>query len=165
MKKIRYDRVFITIMIFIVIVFVFIYLAMNRSRVYEYEGNIDTYTGTYRQDDKIYTFDLKAFVLDVEYYVSLNDMYNIMVILDKDTKVYLDYDKHTMTYMMSDMTYYFDFGHDKIMSKNETIDLQKNDTHIYISHKNVYLSVSFIEKILLKNEKSIQFENANAIIQ
>jgi len=138
---------------------------MNRSQVHEYDGDIQTYVGTYQQDEKIYTFDLKVFEYQGEYYLSLNDMYNMIVILDEKTRVYLDYDKHTMTYQMSDRTYYFDYGHDKITYDKECIDLKKNKTHIYLSHKNIYLSVSFIEKILLNNQKSIQFENANAIIQ
>ncbi len=165
MKKLRYGRVLFAIIMMSVMIVLFVFLIMNSSHVYEYDGDIETYVGTYQQDDKIYTFDLKGFELGEEMYLSLNDMYNVIVIIDPETKVYLDYDKHTMTYQLSDKSYYFDFGHDCIMTEDGRIDLKKYETHIYLSSKNIYLSVSFIEKILFDNEKSIRFENANAIIQ
>ena len=60
--------------------------------------------------------------------------------------------------------YYIDFGRDEIKYNDDCINVEKNNEHIYISHKNIYLSVYFIEKILLKNEKNIKIENKNAII-
>lgn len=51
----------------------------------------------------------------------------------------------------------------EIKYENDCININENGSHIYISHKNIYLSVYFIEKILLKNEKKIKIENKNAI--
>lgn len=163
-KKIRYDRFIVVGIIFMIFLIIFIYMYMHTYHFDEYNGDIETYVASYRQDDKVYTFDLKAFYKDDTYYVSLNDMYNMIVILDPNTHVYLDQNKHTLTYEMSDVLYRFDYGHGKIVYNNECIDLRNNGGYIYISHKNVYISVFFIEKLLLKNEKSIKFENKNAII-
>lgn len=163
-KKIRYDRLSFVIGCIVIFIMLFAYMVMHRNHYYEYQGEITTYIGTYEQDDKIYTFDLKAFQEDNQYYLSLNDMYNMIILLDKNTKVYFNQNKHTLTYQMSDITYYFDYGQNQIVYNNECIDLDNESTHIYISHKNIYISVSFIEKLLLKNEKKIKFENKNAII-
>lgn len=163
-KRIRYDRLILVIGFILFFMIIVVYMGMHRNHYYEYDGEIETYVGTYQQDDKIYTFDLKVFQKDKQYYISLNDMYNMIIILDKNTKVYFNQNKHTLTYQMADMTYYFDYGQDKIVYNNVCINLKNEGTHIYISHKNIYISVSFIEKLLLKNEKKIKFENKNAII-
>ena len=164
-RKIRYDRVLIVSIVFILMISIGIYLSIHKTKYYEYSGNIETYVGVYRQDDKIYTFDLKAFIENDQYYISLNDMYNMIIILDKDASVYMNEQKHTLTYQLSDMDYNFDYGHDKIVYNNDCINLKEKDSHIYIYHKNVYISVYYIEKLLLNNEKSIKFENKNAIIE
>ena len=44
-------------------------------------------------------------------------------------------------------------------------ELKDENEYIYISHKNYYINVSFIEKTVLKNDKKIKFKNKNAIIQ
>lgn len=163
-KRIRYDRLCLVIGIVVILIIILGYMGMHRNHYYEYDGEIETYIGTYQQDDKIYTFDLKVFQKNDQYYVSLNDMYNMIILLDKNTKVYFNQNKHTLTYQMSDKTYYFDYGQDQIIYEDQCIDLKNKSTHIYISHKNIYVSVSFIEKLLLKNEKKIKFENKNAII-
>lgn len=98
-------------------------------------------------------------------YLSLNDMYNMVLILDKNTKVYVDEQKHTLTYQMSEGNYLFDYGQNKIVYNNECIELKDENEYIYISHKNYYINVSFIEKTVLKNDKKIKFKNKNAIIQ
>lgn len=164
-KKLRYDRVVIVGIICVILVGIFVYLMCHRKQVYIYSGDIETYIGTYRQDDKVYTFDLKAFIENDVYYVSLNDMYNMMIILDKETKVYIDQNKHVLTYQLSDINYYFDYGQDEIVYNNDCIDLKNKNTHIYIYHKNVYIPVYYIEKLLLNNEKKIKIENKNAIIE
>lgn len=164
-KRIRYDRIIIVGIIFCLLIGVMIYLMMHKTHYYEYSGNIETYTGVYRQDDKVYTFDLKAFIENDVYYVSLNDMYNMVLILDQKTNVYIDQNKHTLTYQLSDISYHFDYGQDKIVYNNDCINLKNKDTHIYIYHKNVYISVYYIEKLLLNNEKKVKFENKNAIIE
>ena len=123
-----------------------------------------TYIGTYHKDEKIYTFDFKGFQKDNQYYLSLNDLYNWFVIQDQNAKVYVDYGKHTMVYQLHDVTYYIDFGRDEIRYNGNCINVSKNNQHIYISHKNIYLSVYYIEKILLKNENQIKIENKTAII-
>ena len=112
----------------------------------------------------IQIFNISLFFKDEQYYLSLNDLYNWFVIQDSKNKVYVDYGKHTMVYQLNDEVYYIDFGRDEIKYKNDCININENGSHIYISHKNIYLSVYFIEKILLKNEKKIEIENKNAII-
>lgn len=164
MKKLRYKRVIMVIVVFLLIVGIIGYMYAKRSRYYEYQGTVTTYIGTYQQDEKIYTFDLKGFQIDEQYYLSLNDLYNWFVIQDEDAKVYVDYGKHTMVYQFNQEIYYIDFGRDEIKYNNDCINVNKNNQHIYISHKNIYLSVSFIEKILLKSENNIKIENKNAII-
>ena len=164
-KKIRYDRIILVGCIFCFVVGILIYLGMHRKHYYQYSGDIETYVGVYRQDDKVYTFDLKAFVENDMYYVSLNDMYNMMLILDDQAHVYIDQNKHTLTYQLSEMTYHFDYGQDKIVYNNDCINLKGKDTHIYIYHKNIYISVYYIEKLLLTDGQKIKFENKNAIIQ
>lgn len=164
MKKLRYKRVILVIMIFVLFVSIVGYMYLQRSRYFEYNGTITTYTTTYQQDEKIYIFDLKGFFKDEQYYLSLNDLYNWFVIQDSENKVYVDYGKHTMVYQLNDEVYYIDFGRDEIKYKNDCININENGSHIYISHKNIYLSVYFIEKILLKNDKKIKIENKNAII-
>lgn len=164
-KKIRYNRVMIVGVILCVMIVIFIYLMAHRNQICEYSGEIETYVGTYQQDDKIYTFELKGFQLDDVSYLSLNDMYNMIVILDKDAHVYLDQNKHSLTYEMSQNSYCFDYGQHKIVYNNGCIDMKKNDNYIYISSKNIYISVEYIEKSLLNNEKKIKIENKNAIIE
>lgn len=162
--KLRYKRVILVVIVFCLVIGIVSYLFFHRCYYYEYEGTIETYIGSYQKDQKIYTFDLKGFEVKEEVYLSLNDLYNWFVIEDEQAKVYVDYQKHTMVYQLSDATYYIDFGRDEIKYNDDCINVEKNNEHIYISHKNIYLSVYFIEKILLKNEKNIKFENKNAII-
>jgi len=135
---------------------------MGKER--QYHGDIETYACTYQQDDKIYAFDLKGFVYKEKQYVSLNDIYNVMEIIDKNTKVYLDQNRYRMVYKLSDKTYFFHYRKDLITCNNTSIDVKNYDSHIYISHKNVYINIFFVEKLLLNNEKSIKFKNKNAII-
>ncbi|WP_050638317.1 hypothetical protein [Candidatus Stoquefichus sp. SB1] len=163
-KKIRYDRLMIVGLVCILVISIFIYMLTQRKQEHVYSGNIETYIGTYRQNDKVYTFDLKAFIENDQYYISLNDMYNMMIILDEKSKVFINQNKHVLTYQLSQIDYHFDYGHDKIVYNNDCIDLNKKNDHIYIYHKNVYISVYYIEKLLLNNEKKIKFENKNAII-
>lgn len=165
MKRLRYKRVVIVSVGFCLIVMILLYMFFHRNRFYEYEGKIDTYVATYRQDNKLYTFDLKGFQKDEKMYLSLNDMYNMVLILDKNTKVYVDEQKHTLTYQMSEGNYLFDYGQNKIVYNNECVELKDENEYIYISHKNYYINVSFIEKTVLKNDKKIKFKNKNAIIQ
>ncbi len=165
MKKLKYKRVIYVSMIVLCLISMSIYLFINRSHIHEYNGNIKTYVGTYRQDNKVYTFDLKGFYAHDQYYVSLNDMYNVVVIMDKEATVFLHPDKHLLKYKMRDGEYCFDYGYHKIVYNNDCIDLKKNRDYIYVSHKNIYISVSLIEKIILKNEKKIKIEDANAIIE
>ena len=66
---------------------------------------------------------------------------------------------------MSEGNYLFDYGQNKIVYNNECIELKDENEYIYISHKNYYINVSFIEKTVLKNDKKIKFKNKNAIIQ
>lgn len=164
-KKLRVKRVLSVAILCLLSITIIIYMIMNINHIEEYQGDIKTYVASYRQDDKVYTFDLKTIYQDDIYYVSLNDMYNMIVIIDETAHVYLNQNKHVLTYVMSDISYQFDYGKGKIVYNNECIDLRKNDEHIYISHKNIYISVYFVEKLLLKNEKKIKFENKNAIIQ
>ena len=163
--KIRYDRLITVGVIVSIIIGLFIYLMSHKVHDEEYNGKIETYVASYRQNDKIYTFDLKAFQKDDIWYASLNDMYNMVVIMDKNARVYIDQNKHTLTYQLSDSDYHFDYGRGRIVYNNDSIDLRKNSHDIYISHKNVYVSVYFIEKIVLKNEKKINLKNKNAIIE
>lgn len=165
MKKLRYDRVMLVVTIFIFIIGIILYMYMNMSHYYEYKDNIKTYVGTYRQDGKIYTFDLKAFQVKDDNYISLNDLYNVMIILDNDINVYIQENKHVMVYELSDITYYFNYGQDTIVYNNDCIKLEDYNSHIYISHKNIYLNVFFVEKLLFKNEKKIKFQNETAIIE
>ena len=162
--KLRYKRVVLVVMIGCLLIGIVSYLFLNRCHYYEYDGTIDTYIGSYQKDQKIYTFDLKGFEVGEKVYLSLNDLYNWVVIEDEDAQVYVDYQKHTMVYQLSDTTYYIDFGRDEIKYNDDCINVEKNNENIYIYHKNIYLSVYFIEKILLKNEKNIKIENKNAII-
>lgn len=164
MKKLRYKRVILVIMIFVLFVSIVGYMYLQRSQYFEYKGPITTFTATYQQDEKIYMFDLKGFQKDEQYYLSLNDLYNWFVIQDQNAKVYVDYGKHTMVYQLHDVTYHIDFGRDEIRYNGNCINVSKNNQHIYISHKNIYLSVYYIEKILLKNENQIKIENKTAII-
>lgn len=105
MKKLRKDRVIMICIIFILLIFMMIYMMSCMGKEYEYQGDIQTYPCTYRQDDKIYAFDLKSFEFNQQRYVSLNDIYNIMLILDKNTHVYINQNKHIMVYELSHMTY------------------------------------------------------------
>lgn len=162
--KLRYTRVIGLIVIIVVMVFVGLYLYVNRSVIYEYQGDIQSYVCSYRQDDLVYTFDLKAFEED-DMYVSMNDMYNMMVILDPQTRVYTNYQKHTMVYVLSDETYYFDFGHDEISYDDQCIDVTHDQSHIYVCDKNIYMNVNFVEKLLFKEQLKIKFKNKNAIIE
>ncbi len=163
MKRLRYKRVVGVGIITLVLIFIMFYLFMNKNQFYEYSGTIETYVCSYRQDDKVYTFDLKGFK-EEKMYVSLNDMYNMIVILDKNAHVYIDKHRHTMVCEMNDKIYYFDYGQDEISYDDKSIDMSDYQSHIYISHKNVYIRVDFIEKILLNNKKKISFKNKTAII-
>ena len=165
MKKIRVDRVLIVCFVFVIVLVIMVYLFLNRSHYYEYQDDITTYVGVYRQDEKIYTFDLKAFQKDNHYYVSLNDFYNVMIVIDKNTHVYLHESKHMLVYVLKNKTYYFNYGQDKIVYDDECLDMEDYHSHIYISRKNVYINVFFIEKLFFNNKKSIKFENKNAIIE
>ena len=49
------------------------------------------------------------------WYASLNDMYNMVVIMDKNARVYIDQNKHTLTYQLSDSDYHFDYGRGRIV--------------------------------------------------
>ena len=146
MKKLRYERVLLVGVILCLLIGTIGYMYCHRSRYYEYQGAMTTYIGTYHKDEKIYTFDFKGFQKDNQYYLSLNDLYNWFVIQDQNAKVYVDYGKHEIRY------------------NGNCINVSKNNQHIYISHKNIYLSVYYIEKILLKNENQIKIENKTAII-
>jgi len=165
MKRIRYNRVVFVIVVLITIVSLLLYLYYHQNYFYEYDGDIQTYVCSYQQDKKIYTFDLKGFQIDEENYVSLNDLYNVIVIMDEKAHVYMQVHKHMMVYELSDITYYFHYGQDRIVYNNDCIKLKDYDSHIYISHKNVYINVFFIEKLLFNNEKKIKFQNENAIIE
>lgn len=165
MKKLRYDRLVLISIMLLLIVIMIAYLCINKNQYYEYNGDIQTYTCTYRQDSKTYSFDLKAFQIKKDYYISLNDLYNMIVILDKNAHVYIHENKHIMVYELRQKTYYFKYGQDKIIYNNDCINLRDYDDHIYISHKNVYLNVCFIEKLLLNNEKKIKIKKENAIIE
>ncbi len=164
MKKLRYERVLLVGVILCLLIGTIGYMYCHRSRYYEYQGAMTTYIGTYHKDEKIYTFDFKGFQKDNQYYLSLNDLYNWFVIQDQNAKVYVDYGKHTMVYQLHDVTYHIDFGRDEIRYNGNCINVSKNNQHIYISHKNIYISVYYIEKILLKNENQIKIENKTAII-
>ena len=67
MKKLRYKRVILVIMIFVLFVSMAGYMYLQRSRDFEYNGTITTYTTTYQQDEKIYIVDLKGFFKDEQY--------------------------------------------------------------------------------------------------
>lgn len=164
MKKLRKDRVIIVCLIFICFVLITIYIISCIGREHKYQGDIQTYTCTYRQDDKIYAFDLKSFEINQQRYVSLNDIYNIMLILDQKTHVYINQNKHIMVYELSHITYFFHYKKDKITYENKVIEMKNYDSHIYISHKNIYINIFFVEKMLFNNEKIIKFKNKNAII-
>lgn len=165
MKKLRYDRLILVMIILILVMGIILYMYVNKYHCYEYKEKVHTYICTYRQDEKVYSFELKAFQVNNDYYVSLNDLYNVMVILDDDTHVYIQENKHMMVYELSSVTYYFNYGQDKIVYNNDCIKLEDYNSHIYISHKNVYVNVFFIEKLLFKNEKKIKFQNETAIIE
>ncbi|MCI9094097.1 MAG: hypothetical protein HFF36_10010 [Coprobacillus sp.] len=165
MKKIRYNRVVLVSIFILLIIIMIFYLYLNRNQYYEYDGDIQTIPCTYRQNSKIYSFDLKIFQLEDDYYISLNDLYNMIVILDKNAHVYIHENKHVMVYELTNKTYYFKYGQDKIIYNNDCIHLKDYHTHIYISHKNVYMNVSLIEKLLLNNEKKIKIKKENAIIE
>lgn len=165
MKKLRYKRIIFVVGICILMMTIVLYMYRHRNHFYEYNGDIKIYTCTYRQDNKVYSFDLKAFQIKNNYYVSLNDLYNMIVILDKDAHVYLQTNKHIMVYELKQITYYFNYGQDKIVYNNDCIKLKDYNYHIYISHKNVYINVFFVEKLLFNHEKSIKFHNETATIQ
>ena len=160
MKKIRVDRVLIVCFVFVIVLFIMVYLFMNRSHYYEYQDEIKTYFVVYMQHEKIYTFQKEN-----QYYVSLNDFYNVMIVIDKNTHVYLHENKHMLVYVLKNKTYYFNYGQDKIVYDDECLDMEDYHSHIYISRKNVYVNVFFIEKLFFNNKKSIKFENKNAIIE
>lgn len=164
MKKLRYDRILLVVsMILIVLVSFFLFSQMSRDRVYE--GQIQTMTATYRQNSKIYSFELKVFEEDGQNYISLNDIYNVISIIDRGSHVYLDENRHVMIYELKKGKYNFYYGKDKIVYNNISIDTQKYNSHIYISHKNVYINVYFIEKYLLNSQKKIKIKNKTATIQ
>lgn len=163
-KKLRYRRVALCLFVLLGLFIIGIYMFFQRNHEYVYQGAVQTYTAIYHQDEKTYTFDLKGFVQADKSYLSLNDIYNVMLVIEPQTQVYLETSKHLMTYHINQKNYYFDYGQDTIKYDDQCIDVGKYGEHIYISHKNVYISVYFIEKILFKNEKKIKLENKNAII-
>ena len=163
MKRFRYDRLLWVIGIAIVIICM-IYLLFHQVNIRQYNGNIDTYSATYRENGKIYSFDLKGFTKENKTYFSLNDIYNVIVIMDDKTHVYLDEKRHVFVIQTSDEKYTFDYGYHKIVYNNKCVELKDKNDYIYIFNKNCYLNVEFIENILFHNEKKIKIENKNAII-
>lgn len=163
MKRLRYDRV-ISVIIVGLLLICGIYLMFHRASVKEYQGNVETYSAVYRQDDKVYSFDLKGFQKDHKTYFSLNDIYNVIVILDDQSHVYVDTKRHVFVYDTSQGEYRFDYGYQQIVYNNKCVELSDSNDYIYVLNKNYYLNVEFIEKILFNNEKKIKIENKNAII-
>ena len=78
--KIRYDRLITVGVIVSIIIGLFIYLMSHKVHDEEYNGKIETYVASYRQNDKIYTFDLKAFQKDDIWYASLKDVYKRQIL-------------------------------------------------------------------------------------
>lgn len=164
-KKLNYRRViFVTVFVVLLIGIVF-YLVSQMNHVEEYSGEIEIYQATYKSKDKIYSFELKALSEDDKRYVSLNDMYNMMVIFDKNAKVYMDENKDLMRCQFLDNQIDVYYGKNEIVYNNNCVESKDNDNKIYVSHKNVYISVFLTEKLILNNEKKIKFENKTAIIQ
>lgn len=163
MKKLRYDRIVI-VFIAVLLIVCGMYLLFHKVNVKEYHGKIETYTATYRQDDKVYSFDLKGFQKDGKTYFSLNDIYNVIVILDKKAHVYVDSKRHVFVCVTSQEEYVFDYGYHNIVYNNKCVELKDMNDYIYVFNKNYYLNVEFIEKILFESKKSIKIENKNAII-
>ncbi len=163
-RRLKYKRVVGVISLLSIMVVIIVFMATQVKHDYEYTGKVMTYDASYQQDDKVYSFLLKSFTKDKIKYVCLNDIYNIMKILDHNVRAYIDYQAHTMTYELSDKKYVFDYGHDKIVYNNKCIEFENKDEHIYVSHKNIYISVFQTEKLLLNNEKKLKFDNKNAII-
>lgn len=165
MKKLRYNRVMIVSIVLIILIGIGIYLWMNMNHYYDYQGDIQKRTCTYTHNNKIYSFDLNTFQDDGHDYVSLNDMYNMIFILDSKTKVYIDENKHILVYKMSDDTYYFRYGHDQIISDRLTINVNENKTHLYRKDGHIYIDCFYIEDIFFNHKKKITFQNEKAIIQ
>ena len=88
MKRLRYDRLMIVLIGFLGLSIFMIYLFSHMSHIYDYQGDIQTLTCTYQQDDKLYLFQLKTFKEKDVRYISLNDMYNVMIVFDKDEGLY-----------------------------------------------------------------------------
>lgn len=163
MKQIKYKNVMIVLAGITVLILVLILCFSIHDD--NYHGNVNTYVASYRENGKVYTFDVKGFHDGNDMYLSLNDMYNMIVILDKRAKVYIHVDNHTMVYEMYDEKYYFDYGHHKIICPYGVYYFNRNNKHIYVSDKNIYIPVCYIEKILLQDTRRINIENANVIIE
>lgn len=148
-----------------IIVLIIIMIQASLQHVcYLYQGNIDTYIGCYCYDYKVYTFDWNGFHKDGELYLSVNDLCLMLMSFDMNYGLYHDWDKEVMIYQSHQMTCYLDYFHQEIRYNQYCIQLQKYKKYIYISHKNVYMNVSFIENILFNSEKKIEIQNKNAII-
>ncbi|MEG0276521.1 MAG: hypothetical protein RR630_05790 [Coprobacillus sp.] len=164
MKRLNYRKVVFVCGLSIFIVCIVIYMIGQMNHIYNYDQDIAVYKVTYKNDEKIYNFDLKSFEENDIRYVSLNDMYNMMVIMDKDAKVYMDENRHLMKCEFSQNVLDISYAKDEIVYNNNCVEFENNDEHIYVSHKNIYISVFLTEKIVLNNEKKMKFENKTAII-
>lgn len=164
-KKLNYRRVSCVIVIIVLLIGIILYLLSQMSHVKEYTGYIETYQTTYIDNDKIYSFDLKSLSENDKQYISLNDMYNMMVILDKDAKVYMDENKDMMRCEFKHNIMDVYYGKNKIVYNNNCVESKDYDNKIYVSHKNIYISVFLTEKLVLNNEKELKFENKTAIIE
>jgi len=131
---------------------------------YEYQGDIQTLVCVLRYQGKIYTFDLQSFYNN-QYYISLNDMYPILKSIDQNVSMYHNHKDDSIVYNIKNETYQFEYSKDKIKQGKQYLYYPKNNFHIYISHKNVYVNVFFIEKMLINYQKIVKIQNKTAIIE
>ncbi|MEG0367226.1 MAG: hypothetical protein RR585_10345 [Coprobacillus sp.] len=164
-SKLNYQKVIFVVGLVTIIICICIYMLTQMNHIHSYNDDIEVYKATYKTTDKEYHFDLKSFEDNDIRYISLNDMYNMMVIMDKNAKVYMDENMDVMRCQFNDNKLDVYYAKNKIVYNNNCVEFENNDENIYVSHKNVYISVLLTEKIVLNNEKKVKFENKTAIIE
>ena len=130
-----------------ILILCFMLLLNSGTYFYEYQGDIQTLGCVLRYQGKIYTFDL------------------VLKSIDQNVSMYHNHKDDSIVYNIKNETYQFEYSKDKIKQGKQYLYYPKNNFHIYISHKNVYVNVFFIEKMLINYQKIVKIQNKTAIIE
>lgn len=164
-RKLKKDRIIILGILLCIFISLFFYIYQHMNHIHEYPNNIKTFTGCFSYQEKIYTFDVKSFVYEDNVYLSLNDMYNVIFILEPDSTVYRNTKNNELTYIIKNKKLCFDYGHGIIINNQEQINLRNENMDIFLNKKNVYIPKQYVEKLLLKGKYKVIFKEKYMYLQ